>query len=143
MVRLHEYLKKILAKNYNKSYQFSYIMNKQRFIIFSGDVIATIDNLITTSELTSERVYPSWDSKSGLVCANSDMRIGDDPKILSRVHGYHYPESLLTRHRFLAAPYSGTGYLQTVMKPKLKITDEEPDKNKTIKILHDDINDTS
>ncbi|OXU19896.1 hypothetical protein TSAR_013623 [Trichomalopsis sarcophagae] len=87
-----------------------------RTIIIS-DVISTMEILVCETN-PIEIEYPSWSRTTTPVSITSDVSISDNSPYQSRSSNIYCSPSPLTRHRFLAAPYSGTGYLPTIIRPQ-------------------------
>lgn len=75
-----------------------------------------MEMLICEDKHQADFEHASWSRATTPVSTTSDMSISDQSSSLSRANSVLYPHLPLVRHRFLSAPYSGTGYLPTVIK---------------------------
>ncbi|KAL7302356.1 hypothetical protein TKK_0005016 [Trichogramma kaykai] len=92
-----------------------------------GDVIATMEHLIFGSTLSPEFEYPSWCSSPPTLRQEFPNAMNGNTTLKS--NNLYCPEVPLTRHRFLAAPYSGTGYLPTVIRSQTQTSEIDHEKS--------------
>ncbi|KAJ8677580.1 hypothetical protein QAD02_013367 [Eretmocerus hayati] len=84
---------------------------------FTGDLIRTLETLID-EDLHSKRTgQSSWVECPQTKSLTSNLIIRKNRLEVSGFEYHPHPSSLVTRRRFLAAPYTGTGYLPTVICP--------------------------
>ncbi|XP_011502550.1 PREDICTED: uncharacterized protein LOC105365949 [Ceratosolen solmsi marchali] len=108
-----------------------------------GDIISTMESLICEDNQSSDFEYGSWSRTTTPASVTSDISVSDNSTYVSRPNNIYSSQSPLTRHRFLAAPYSGTGYLPTVIRPQNQVTNINSIKNINPMVNIDDISDKS
>jgi hypothetical protein len=85
--------------------------------------------LICEDNPASDFEYASWSGTTTPASVTSDISVSDNSTLVSRSNSIYSSQSPLTRHRFLAAPYSGTGYLPTVIRSQNQMTNRNSIKN--------------
>lgn len=58
----------------------------------------------------------TWSRTTTPASIISDVSTSDNSTYISRSNNLYCPQSPLTKHRFMSAPYSGTGYLPQVIR---------------------------
>lgn len=79
----------------------------------------------------------TWSRTTTPASIISDVSTSDNSSYISRSNNFYCSQTPLTKHRFLSAPYSGTGYLPQVIRSQ-GFSDNPSLKSVSIEGIHTD-----
>ncbi|XP_058807534.1 uncharacterized protein LOC131673513 [Phymastichus coffea] len=79
-----------------------------------GDILAIIENLLNEDQM-SDNEYTAWSRTTTPASYTSDS--SETVTYLPKLNNTYYLSSPNTKPRFLTAPYGGSGYLSTMIRP--------------------------
>lgn len=108
-----------------------------------GDIISAMGTLVCDdNNHSTELQYTSWSENTTPVSIPSEISLTNSANCVPKTNNMFCSQTPLTRHRFLAAPYSGTGYIPMVIRQQNQQINYDLLKNKT-QVNRDTLSDKS